>query len=120
MANRVTYTPPQRRFADAANGREIRASLRVVGTKAARWMQSVAPVDTGQYKTGTPAPGGFHVIQTTSAQIVGDGPTGAIETAAVEVVNAAPHAVFVERGNGTAKFRGYHIFRRCLERLARL
>lgn len=119
MASRVRYIPPKRRFADAANGREIRTSLTKVGTKAARWMESVAPVDTGQYKTGSPTPGGFHVLQTTSAQIVGEGPTGAVETAAVEVVNLAPHAVFVERGNGNG-FGGYHIFRRCLERLAKL
>lgn len=115
----VKYTPPKRRFADVANGREIKASLRQVGGKAARWMESVAPVDTGAYKTGSPAPGGFHVRETTSAQIVGDGATGAIETAAVDVVNASTHAVFVERGNGNG-FHGYHIFRRCLERLKTL
>lgn len=115
----MRYIPPKRRFADVANGREMRTSLQRVGNKAARWMESVSPVDTGQYKTGSPAPGGFHVRQSTSAQIVGAGPTGAIETAAVEIWNLADHAVFVERGNGNG-FHGYHIFRRCLERLSKL
>lgn len=119
-AGRVTYTPPKTAWADAANGREIRQSLTQVGGKAAEWMRSVAPVDTGAYKTGSPTAGGFHVRPTTSAQITTEGPGGVIETAAVEVVNLAPYAVYVERGNGTPKFRGYHIFRRCLERLAQL
>lgn len=114
MAKGVKYTPPKRRFADAANGREIKDSLRQVGQKGARWMESVAPVDTGLYKKS------FKVVDTTSAQIAGPGPAGAIETAAVDVVNTTDYAVYVERGNGTAKFRGYHIFRRCLERLSAL
>lgn len=118
MAGRVDYKPPRRRFADVGNGTEIRRSLRQVANKGKQFAESISPVDTGQYKTGSPAPGGFHVVETTSAQIVGEGPTGAVETAAVELVNEAPHAVFVEHGNGTAKFRGYHIMRRTLDFLA--
>ena len=117
---RVTYRPPRRRFADVANGREIKASLRRVAEGGKRFAESISPVDTGQYKRGTIQPGGFHIRETTSAQLAWRGPTGAIFTAAVELIAAAPHAVFVERGNGTGKFRGYHIMQRTLEMLKTL
>jgi hypothetical protein len=117
---RVTYRPPRRRFADVANGREIKASLRRVAEGGKAFAESISPVDTGQYKTGTIEPGGFHIRETTSAQLVGRGPTGAVITAAVELVAAAPHSVFVERGNGTGKFRGYHVMQRTLEALKAL
>jgi hypothetical protein len=116
---RVTYTPPKRRFADVANGREVRRSLRQVAEGGRAFAESSSPVDTGQYKTGNITPGGFHVRDTTSAQLVGRGATGAIVTAAVDLVNAAPHAVFVERGNGRG-FDGYHVMRRTLEMLKTL
>lgn len=116
---RVTYTPPKKRFADVANGPEIRASLRRVAEGGKQFAESISPVDTGQYKTGNIQPGGFHIVETTSAQLVGRGPTGAIITAAVDLIAAAPHSVFVERGNGRG-FRGYHIMQRTLQMLKTL
>lgn len=112
MAGRVDYKPPRRRFADVANGTEIRRSLRQVAGKGKQHAESISPVDTGLYKSS------FEVNDTTSAQLAGTGPAGAIETAAVELVNTTDYAVFVEHGNGTAKFRGYHIMRRTLDFLA--
>lgn len=116
---RVKYTPPKKRFADVANGREIRRSLRRVAEGGKAYARSISPVDTGQYRDGTITPGGFHIIETTSAQLAGRGPSGAIVTAAVDLVAAAPHAVYVERGNGRG-FRGYHIMQRTLEALKSL
>jgi hypothetical protein len=116
---KVKYTPPKRRFADVANGREIRRSLRKAAEGGKKFAESISPVDTGQYKKGAPTPGGFVVRDTTSAQLVGSGPTGAIETAAVELVNLAPHAVFVER-IGKKGSGGYRIMQRTLEHLRSL
>ncbi len=111
---RVTYRPPRRRFADVANGREIRTSLRRVVEGGQRFAESISPVDTGRYKAS------FKVVDTESGQLAGRGPTGAIFTAAVELRNSVPYAVFVERGNGTGKFRGYHVMQRTLEALKAL
>lgn len=114
MAGRVKYTPPKKRFSDVANGAEIRRALRTVAEGGKKYAESISPVDTGQYKTGTPAPGGFHIRETTSAQLVGRGPTGAIFTAAVELANLAPHAVYVER------MHRYFVMQRTLEHLKTL
>jgi hypothetical protein len=111
---RVTYRPPRRRFADVANGREVKASLRRIVEGGRTFAESISPVDTGQYKHGTIQPGGFHIRETTSAQLAGRGPTGAIITAAVELINLAPHAVFVER------MHRYFIMQRTLEALKAL
>lgn len=111
---RAEYKPPRRRFADIANGPHIRKSLRQVANGGKKFAQSISPVDTGLYKRS------FVVVETVSAQLVGRGPTGAIETPAFELINTTDYAVFVERGNGTKRFRGYHIFRRTLEALRTL
>ena|SRR5688572_11422829 len=116
---RVEYRPPRKRFADVANGREIKRSLRQVAEGGKRFAESISPVDTGQYKSGTIQPGGFEIRDTESGQLTGRGATGAIFTAAVELIATAPHSVFVERGNGRG-FKGYHVMQRTLEHLKSL